>query len=141
MEQLSSMRLELDHFILEVTDPERSIAFYRDVLGMAPERAEEFAAGKAPFPSLRVNEATVIDLFPRRLWRGERPENPNHLCLTTSHDGMAELKRRLAGRGITITRTNDHNFGARGYGRSIYFDDPDGVSVEVRYYPEVPSSP
>jgi catechol 2,3-dioxygenase-like lactoylglutathione lyase family enzyme len=69
------------------------------------------------------------------MWRGPEPRNPNHLCFATTTADLAALKARLAARGVAITRVDDHNFGARGFGRSIYFDDPDGVSIEVRDYP------
>jgi glyoxylase I family protein len=132
-------RMSLDHVVFEVADPARSVAFYRDVLGLLPVRWDEFVAGEAPFPSARVDAGTVIDFFPIRMWRGERPQNPHHLCFTTTAEGMASLKRRLARRGIPITRADNHNFGARGFGRSIYFEDPDEISVEVRYYPAPPA--
>jgi catechol 2,3-dioxygenase-like lactoylglutathione lyase family enzyme len=125
----------LDHVVLEVRDPARSVQFYGEVLGLAPVRFDEFLAGSAPFPSVRISRATVLDLFPQRLWRGAEPRNPNHLCLTLERAACAAVRRRLRSKRIAITLRDDHNFGARGWGRSIYFDDPDGISVEVRYYP------
>ena len=129
------MGLRIDHVVLEVSDPERSAAFYAEVLGLAPVRLEEFRAGAVRFPSLRVDADTLLDLFPSGLWSGPSPRNPNHLCLATSTAELAEVKARLQARGVPLTRTDDHNFGARGFGRSIYFDDPDGISIEVRDYP------
>lgn len=126
----------LDHVVLEVRDPERALAFYQGVLGLEPVRAEAFRAGRAPFPSVRVNAQTILDLFPPRLWRsGGAPENPNHLCLTMSQAAVAALRRRLARRAIPIVRRRARNFGAQGWGRSIYIADPDGARIEVRYYP------
>ena len=69
------------------------------------------------------------------MWAGPAARNPNHLCLTTTAEGLSALKARLAERRIPLTRVDEHNFGARGFGRSVYFDDPDGISIEVRYYP------
>lgn len=127
--------MRIDHIVLEVADAETSAAFYQEVVGLAPVRLDEFRAGKVPFPSLRIDEGSLIDLFPRRMWRGPAAHNPNHLCLATTAQELAALKRRLAERSIAITRSDDHNFGALGFGRSIYFDDPDGISIEVRDYP------
>jgi glyoxylase I family protein len=127
--------MQVDHVVLEVADPERSVAFYRDVVGMAPVRLDEYRAGAVKFPSLRIDERSLIDLFPPAMWRGPAAHNPNHLCLATTTDALAALRDRLAVRSIAITRADDHNFGARGFGRSIYFDDPDGISIEVRDYP------
>lgn len=127
--------MRIDHVVLEVADPERSAVFYEEVVGLAPVRLDEFRAGAVKFPSLRIDEGSLIDLFPRAMWRGAAPHNPNHLCLATTTEALAALRGRLAARSIAITRTDDHNFGANGYGRSIYFDDPDGISIEVRDYP------
>jgi glyoxylase I family protein len=125
----------LDHVVLETVDPVAAAAFDRRILGFAEVRLREFLAGDAPFPSVRVNSSTVIDVFPRRMWRDSRAKNPNHLCITVDRPGMAAVKRRLARGGVPITHRDDHNFGARGWGRSIYFNDPDGTSIEVRFYP------
>ena len=132
-----SARVEMDHVVLEVGDPVASAAFYAAVLGFASVRLEEFQTGKAPFVSVRLSHGTVLDLFPPQLWRGPEARNPHHLCFTLSSASFDALKRRLAARGIPITRTSDHNFGARGFGRAIYFDDPDGISLEARHYPTV----
>jgi catechol 2,3-dioxygenase-like lactoylglutathione lyase family enzyme len=124
----------LDHVVLEIRDPERSTTFYRELLGFEPVRLEEFRQGMVKFPSVRVSVSLLLDLFPTTMWRGTQPQNPNHICFVASHNGVAALRARLAKFGIGITHTDDHNFGAQGFGHSIYFDDPDGISIEVRYY-------
>lgn len=129
-----------DHLVIEVKDPVRSVRFYRDVLGLEPVRLAEFVKGKAPFPSARIAPDTVLDFFPPRMWRGRLRANQNHFCLSFSRAGFAALLRRLARRKIGIEHRDDHNFGARGYGRAIYFRDPDGLLVEARYYPAADSS-
>ena len=125
----------LDHVVLETADPVASVRFYERVLAFSPVRLDEFIAGKVLFPSARVNAATVIDMFPRKMWSGRTPRNPNHFCITLDAGGLRAVKRRLARAKIPITRQDNHNFGALGFGRSIYFNDPDGTNVEVRFYP------
>ena len=49
------MQAKLDHVVLWVADPLRSLEFYENVVGLAPVRADEFREGKAPFPSVRVS--------------------------------------------------------------------------------------
>ncbi|UQA60582.1 VOC family protein [Polyangium aurulentum] len=127
--------MELDHVVLEVKDPAGSAAFYEAVLRFAPVRLDEFQNGKASFVSVRLSRGVVLDLFPPRMWRGPEARNPNHLCFTFSRKSFRALEGRLSARGIPITKTADHNFGARGFGHAIYFDDPDGISLEARYYP------
>lgn len=121
-------------------DPAASVRFYRDVLGFAPVRLAEFVEGTVLFPSVRVSASTIIDMFPKTMWSGAVARNPNHFCIVLDALGVRAVKRRLARLKIPITRRDDRNFGARGFGRSIYFDDPDGTSVEVRFYPTRPQS-
>src|SRR5438309_8107781 len=67
----------LDHIVLVVTDVERSVEWYRDTLGLEALRFDEWRAGAAPFPSVRVDEGTIIDIL-----AGDRSgTNVDHLCL------------------------------------------------------------
>ena len=128
-------RAQFDHLVLEVKDPARSVRFYSEVLGLPPLRLPEFLKGEAPFPSVRVSRTTVLDMFPPRLWRGRRLGSQNHFCLAYGESELKALRTRLRRRGIPIVHRDDHAFGARGYGRAIYFRDPDGLLIEARFYP------
>ena len=132
---------EVDHLVCEVSDPVASARFFEELLELSPVRLAEYQRGEAPFLSVRVSEGTIIDLFPPKLWSTEKPRNPNHVCLATSRSDFARLSSRLAQRSIPITRTDEHNFGARGFGHSLYFDGPDGLSLELRYYDETSLAP
>jgi len=57
---------DLDHIVLNVDDIEQSLKFYTEILGLSGERVDEFKAGKVGFPSVRINAATIIDLFPNK---------------------------------------------------------------------------
>lgn len=128
-------RVALDHVVLEVRDPEASIAFYRGTLGLEPVRLKEYRAGKAPFPSSRVSGGTLIDLFPQALWaRRGTPRNPNHICLAVTLAQMHAIRRKLKRARIAIERESSRSYGARGWGENCYFRDPDGVLIEVRCY-------
>ena len=65
------MDLILDHIVLNVEDDERMISFYANILMMPTERLDAYRAGKVPFPSVRINRHTIIDLFPKKLWQTE----------------------------------------------------------------------
>lgn len=131
------MTMLMDHVVLETREPERSVEFYGRILETEPVRLEEFKSGEAPFVSVRLGPETIIDFFPPAMWRDEAAqENPNHFCITTDEATARAVEDRLAASEIPLTKRRDKTFGAQGYGRSFYFDDPDGVSVEVRYYPE-----
>ena len=61
------MECLMDHIVLNVENEENIMAFYSEVLQMASERIQEYRAGKVPFPSVRLNADTVIDLFPKKM--------------------------------------------------------------------------
>ena len=56
--------LGVDHIVVLTADPERSLRFYVDQLGLAPVRVDEWRRDEVLFPSVRLNATTIIDLFP-----------------------------------------------------------------------------
>ena len=78
----------LDHVVLNVADVERSLAFYCDELGLAPERVEEWRRGEILFPSVRVDGSTIIDL----LAAPRTGENADHLCLVVDPVDLDAVK-------------------------------------------------
>jgi catechol 2,3-dioxygenase-like lactoylglutathione lyase family enzyme len=134
---------ELDHIVLNVGDIDRSLEFYTHALGLQPERLEEFRSGKVSFPSVRINERTIIDLFPVK--SAQSPAGPqakkidgnlNHLCLVVSQDDFSGIVSYLTQRQISVREGPVSRWGARGRATSVYFLDPDGNEVEIRSYPE-----
>ena len=133
------MKCVLDHIVLNVEDDEKMIAFYAEVLRMATERLEEYRAGKVPFPSIRLNPNTIIDLFPKRLWeksarQGNGRENLNHFCIALSKVEWEALRTRLDSHGVPIEEGPVPRWGALGTGTSIYFRDPENNLIEARHY-------
>lgn len=124
----------MDHIVLNVADVERSLAFYADVLGLKPERVEEFRARKVGFPSVRISESCLIDIVATGTGAGPESRNLNHFCLTTEPLDLAALADELEAKGVTVTTRPVSRWGARGQATSIYFLDPDGNEVEVRHY-------
>ena len=118
----------LDHIVLTTSDVERALAFYTDVLGLEGVRVEEWRRGEAPFPSVRIDATTLIDLA-----RGERSgANLDHLCLViepTDLDAVA-----ASGLLEVVSGPTEGLFGAQGYARSLYVRDPDGTVIELRSY-------
>ena len=116
----------LDHIVLLVEDVERSVAWYVDELGLAPERLDEWRDKKVFFPSVRVSPTTVIDIL-----AGPRADkNVDHFCLVVEDD-VAELA--ASGR-FDVVDGPDRRWGAQGDATSIYVTDPDGNVVELRAY-------
>ena len=114
-----------DHVVVNCADIERSIAWYCDELGLEPVRVDEWRRGDVLFPSARVNAETLIDIFP-----AERTgENMNHFCLVIKPTDMPALAERFPD-----ARLADGLFGAQGFATSLYVQDPDGNTVELRSY-------
>ena len=117
----------LDHIVLNVTDVERSLAFYTGELGLEPIHVEEWRRGERFFPSVRIDEGSIIDLIPLP----RSGENLDHFCLVVEPMDFDALK--ASGR-FEIVDGPDIRFGARGDGTSIYLRDPDQNLFELRYY-------
>jgi catechol 2,3-dioxygenase-like lactoylglutathione lyase family enzyme len=127
----------LDHAVLRVADVERSLAFYVDVLGGTPVRVDEWRRGDAPFPSVRIADASILDLVP--LAPGESHadaarQRVDHVCIAIQPCDLDELATALAGAGVDVRGEPVSNFGARGLGDALYIADPDGLMVELKTY-------
>jgi catechol 2,3-dioxygenase-like lactoylglutathione lyase family enzyme len=118
---------ELDHIVLNTPDVERLLAFYTGLLQMEGDRLDEWRAGLVPFPSVRVNADTIIDI----LQVDRTGENMNHLCLVVDPDDVDAIAADVRFDIVTPPGTR---YGARGDGRSVYVRDPDGNIVELRSY-------
>jgi catechol 2,3-dioxygenase-like lactoylglutathione lyase family enzyme len=116
-----------DHVVLRVGSADRALSWYTGSLGMAPEREDEWRRGEAPFPSVRVDAGTVIDLV-------ERPptgQNVDHFCLVVEDVDMEALAS--SGR-FDVVDGPGRRWGARGEGTAVYVRDPDGNVIELRSY-------
>ncbi|CAL9405758.1 VOC family protein [Streptomyces sp. NPDC093808] len=134
----------LDHIVLWVDDPIAAAQFYEKAVGLEPVRLTDFAAGEAPFPSVRVSEETILDLMPRseadRMTMlpgaADSSGHPvNHVCLSLAADAFDALLGRLQEQSVPVSDIAHDSFGARGQAkRSFYFRDPDGNIFEARHY-------
>ena len=133
------MQYLMDHIVLNVEDDEIMIAFYSKILMLSSERLDEYRAGKLPFPSVRLNSGTIIDLFPKKLWQksaltAKGHDNLNHFCIAMSKETWEALFVRLKANNVDIEEGPVPRWGAHGTGTSIYFRDPQGNLIEARYY-------
>ena len=141
--------MDIDHVVLWVQDPNRSVAFYIDVLGLTPVRLQDFKDGKARFPSVRLNERTIFDLMDGEDLLslvqdftgggdGIGGAPINHVCLSVDAQEYVRLTTRLEEHGVKLTSGGENAFGAQGQAlRSVYFSDPDGNVLELRHYDEL----
>jgi catechol 2,3-dioxygenase-like lactoylglutathione lyase family enzyme len=136
--------VNIDHVVLWVDNPRNSLSFFVDVVGLRPERAQDFEAGTAPFPSVRLNYLTILDLMDRSTVSlvqdftggGDSGGRPiNHICLAMNAAEYSALAARLLAQNVELIAGGERSFGAQGLAeRSEYFHDLDGNVIEIRHY-------
>jgi catechol 2,3-dioxygenase-like lactoylglutathione lyase family enzyme len=110
----------IDHLVINVSDAETAMCWYRDRLGMEPLRYEEWKSGKAPFLSMKID-----------LLETERSgENVDHIALFVEGD----LETLLAYDDVETVREFKSIFGAQGWGPAVYIRDLDGNQIELKLY-------
>ena len=116
----------LDHVVVVCSDVERSMRWYREVLGLDALRVEEYRRGEVPFVSMRISPTSLIDLVP-----GERTGvNVDHFSLYVEGD----LEEAMASGRFDVVRPPKTIFGAQGDGPGMYVRDPDGNVIELKAY-------
>jgi catechol 2,3-dioxygenase-like lactoylglutathione lyase family enzyme len=120
---------EIDHVVFNVSDAEKSVAWWRDLLGLQPVRLDEWRRGEVPFVSVRISDGTILDLFTTE----RSGENVDHIAIHVSDVDLDELA--ISGT-FDVVRGPLDVFGARGQGRGLYVRDPDGNVIELRTYPD-----
>ena len=117
----------LGHAVLRVRDLERSLAFYRDTLGL-----KEVAryGGRMVFLSCGENHH---DLALLQIGKSAPDPDPAavglyHLAFKVGDDlqELVEMKKRLEGVGVQVLGASDHNVS-----KSLYVLDPDGIEIEL----------
>jgi catechol 2,3-dioxygenase-like lactoylglutathione lyase family enzyme len=125
---------EIDHVVLRVRDLDRSLAFYRDVLGCAVELARR----EIGLWQLRAGRS-MLDLVPvdGKLGSaggappGEGGRNVDHVCFRVDPFDEEAIRAHLASHGVAAGETVQR-VGAEGVGPSIYVEDPDGNVIELK---------
>jgi catechol 2,3-dioxygenase-like lactoylglutathione lyase family enzyme len=125
----------LDHVVLRVSDLDRVLAFYGEVLGLQVERRLPPEVGLV---QLRAGNA-LIDLVPvdSLIGRqggappGDGGRNMDHFCLEVDPFDESRIRNHLEKHGIEAGATSER-YGARGNGPSIYIRDPEGNTVELK---------
>lgn len=119
--------VRIGHVHLTVADLERSLSFYRDILGFAVsarygDRAVFLAAG-GYHHHIGLNT-----------WKGTNVTPPPYAhsglyhfaILYPSRKELAQALRALMDAGYPLTGTADH-----GVSEALYLNDPDGIGVEL----------
>jgi catechol-2,3-dioxygenase len=112
---------------LNVSDRPRSIAWYRDVLGLE-QRGE---AWRDDWPVFMGELGACVALFQAQVETAEREAESTglrHVAFMVDRDDLASAQTRLGEHGVDF-RFEDH-----GNAHSIYFPDPDGNVIELTTY-------
>jgi len=129
----------LDHVVLRTRQLDQVLAFYRDKLGCPVERTldviglYQLRAGTALVDVVDTNVFTVAQAGP-----GESLFD--HFCLSVSAPSVAELCAMLDTNGIAHGEPAER-YGATGNGTSVYVNDPDGRTVELKITAGVGGAP
>ena len=118
----------VDHVVLKVRDPEASVRWYSELLGLVPERLEEWRNKEVLFVSVRLDATTIIDLFEAE------PDgvNVDHIALVVEDVDL----QAVADSGLVdVVAGPAELWGAQGQGWGLYVTDPDGHVIELRTYP------
>ena len=133
----------IDHVVLRARDSDRLARFYCDVLGCRRERE----VAELGLLQLRAG-ASLIDIVAAggTLGRagGAAPSpgaghNVDHVCLRVVPFDAEAISGHLRRHGASPSEVRQV-YGAEGFGPSIYVDDPEGNTVELKG-PATPDSP
>ena len=125
----------IDHIVLRTTKLQAMLEFYNGILGCKVERE---TSPKTGLTQLRAGNA-LIDLLvvDSRLGKlgGAAPtqtgNNLDHFCLQLMPISENEMKAHLESKGVEAGDFDDR-YGAQGFGKSVYINDPEGNVVELR---------
>jgi catechol 2,3-dioxygenase len=118
--------MHIGHVHLKVADLDRSVAFYRDVLGF---ELRARMPGAAFLGDDGYHHHIGLNTW---LSEGGRPPPPGttglfHLAiLFEDREQLAAAVRRVLDAGVQLTGASDH-----GVSEAIYFNDPDSNGIEI----------
>ncbi len=122
------MKIErIDHLNITVADIDRSMAFYKKVLGM---KTETIGEGRAAL--LFGQQKIHLDAAGGPMAMAGDKRMPAHICFVTDTP-VAEVTSHLESCGVPV-RMQGPRAGAIGTIQSVYIDDPDGNSIEISNY-------
>jgi catechol 2,3-dioxygenase-like lactoylglutathione lyase family enzyme len=125
---------EIDHVVLRVIQLDAMIRFYCDVLGCRIERRQD----EIGLIQLRAGSA-LVDLVPvdGKLGKmggaapGREGRNLDHVCFRVEPFDEAAIRAHLTAHGIQAGPV-ESRYGAEGEGPSIYLQDPENNTIELK---------
>lgn len=130
--------VDIDHVARRVTDLDRSLAFYHELLGMPVRDRERYDAGEVPYVAI-VAGGRHIHLVPTD--EEEIDVGGEHVCLlirsneVDSRTELDELLEHLRDNGVAVeSKEPRKRYGAYGRAWAAYVRDPDGRRVELKIH-------
>ena len=131
MQYEAMLRLnKVHHIAIICSDYQRSLYFYTHVLGLKV-LAEHFREARQSFKTdLALGEDYVIELFsfPSPPPRATRPEAAGLRHLAFEVDSVAQAAEELDALGISHEDVRTDEYTGK---RFLFFQDPDGLPIEV----------
>jgi catechol 2,3-dioxygenase-like lactoylglutathione lyase family enzyme len=128
----------LDHVVLRAQNMEQMIAFYCDVLGCTVEResAPEFGLVQLRAGNSLIDIVSVDGAIGRAGGSapGKQGRNMDHFCVRLEGFDEEAIRTHLARFGVRGSDL-EIRYGAEGNGPSIYVQDPEGNTVELKGAP------
>jgi len=125
----------IDHIVLRTTKLQAMLEFYSGMLGCNVERETSPEMG---ITQLRAGNALIdlvtVDSKIGKLGGGaptQTENNVDHFCLQLKATSEEKIKAHLELHNVKAGEFSDR-YGAQGVGRSIYIQDPEGNTVELR---------
>jgi glyoxylase I family protein len=124
----------LDHLVIRARNLEEMTGFYCNVVGCSlDKRVDELG-----LVHLRAG-VSMIDLIAvdgkLGMMGGAPPaaegHNLDHLCLRVEDFNVEEILAHLQEHGVEASDIY-HNYGAEGFGASLYIKDPEGNTIEFK---------
>jgi catechol 2,3-dioxygenase-like lactoylglutathione lyase family enzyme len=138
----------VNHLALVTGDMDKTVRFYRDVLGMPLVATTGNKPGSYPYRHyfFKLGEGNTLAFFewPGMVEERHKPAGrPMRGWLQFDHvsfnvdgeEALLELQARLRSQGVDVTPVVDHKIL-----RSIYFTDPNGIALEATYWVRDPTA-
>ena len=129
--------VDLDHVAIRVSDLDRALSFYHDLLGMELRDRERYDAGEVPYVAVVAGGCHVHIVPTEEEFTLER----EHICFllrsseVDSREELEDLLDRLRKEGIEVEEGEPYRrYGAYGRAWAAYVRDPDGRRVELKIH-------
>lgn len=130
--------LRLDHIVFPIWDVEKSLAFYRDLLGLKLVAAHD-GDDWGGFPWLMLmfalsdkREIVLVHFAgAKRPPRDKLPKDGRHIAMAET-GSLDPWRKKLDGAGVEYSE-EDHDDQ-----QSLYFEDPNGIVLEITSPPTAP---